>query len=866
MPRRVSHGCALALLCLALTSATAFAQPLPAPLPAATAPSTSRPAAIIPPSPGATTPAAAANPIATASPSAGTTSVATVGTSLHLAIFAITVNKEAVSDGLPVLFDAANNVYATKDDISDWRLKPPTADPITYRSTNYYPLSAYSGATVAIDTHKTMIALTVPPQYFDKTMVTMDTLGDKAYNPLTTGLFLTYDLIAQKNQYQNLLRGTFDFGLNFKNDSSLRANAISNGLSLSGSNFSQFQAYWTRDNLLSRSTVTIGDVTTGQSAFSSSIPLGGLTWGTDFSIEPGFVTYPMPVISGIASGPSTFSTIVNGQPLGGNGTLPIGPFTINSLPVMSGAGNIGIIVKDANGQQTILQQSYYVSTNLYKKGLRSFSYSAGLLENLQSVSNPTYGSPIVTATERRGITDRLTLEDHAQLGGGYNLLSIDATVAAGLAGIFNLGAAASAHDGAGGSAFLGGYTYQGRRFSAQLQANRYSANFSQLPNQLGTIASIGIQSPTATTTDASSLTRHAQTQLQANLTYSAGNEGVSAAYNSTSGFGQPANTLSYAYRLNLHNANLSLDWTPHTTFGGSSTSLSYSATFGPRTNVSATRSVSPLENTSTFTLQEGANQSANSTAYNLSYTVPQNNTPTVSTNVFHGSPLLNSQLTLTSTGNQTSGQLELNGSLAYVDHGFYLSPPIRTNTFGIVEIPNMPGITVYLQGQELGKTNKRGEILLPNLVPFMDNRVSIDQDAIPMTESIVGSGEAAIVPRRNGVAVATFHIQRNSDIQLTPEDSPTPAPEPAAPARPAIVSVTLHDTKGKALPAGIVFRDQDDTIVTNTAGRVTIHVADRPRIQIIASKPPLSCVFDTVDNGNATCTISPQVTAESNTR
>jgi outer membrane usher protein len=154
---------------------------------------------------------------------------------------------------------------------------------------------------------------------------------------------------------------------------------------------------------------------------------GGLRWGRDFGLRPGFVTMPLPSVAGEAALPSTVDLLVNDSRRLSQSVRP-GPFDIRNVPVITGAGELNLVVHDLLGRQTVIRQSYYASPRLLAPGVSDFSLEAGWMRTGFGVDSQ-YGDAFGRGTFRRGITPWLTGEGSLELqrdrhAAGFELASL----------------------------------------------------------------------------------------------------------------------------------------------------------------------------------------------------------------------------------------------------------------------------------------------------------------------------------------------------------------------------------------------------------------------------------------------------------
>lgn len=172
----------------------------------------------------------------------------------------------------------------------------------------------------------------------------------------------------------------------------------------------------------------VGDIISGGTAWSRPVRMGGVQWQRAFSMRPDLVTNPLPIVSGSAAVPSSVDVYVNGIK-SYTRDVAAGPYQIDNIPAVSGAGVAHVVTRDASGRETVQEVSFYSSPLLLKPGLSDFSVEAGVARSQYGVlSNDYDDNPFVSGTLRTGITDWLTAEGHAEVGkdlvnGGAGLMA-----------------------------------------------------------------------------------------------------------------------------------------------------------------------------------------------------------------------------------------------------------------------------------------------------------------------------------------------------------------------------------------------------------------------------------------------------------
>ncbi|MBK9521589.1 MAG: fimbria/pilus outer membrane usher protein, partial [Rhodocyclaceae bacterium] len=136
-----------------------------------------------------------------------------------------------------------------------------------------------------------------------------------------------------------------------------------------------------------RETLVIGDTSTRPGMLGSTTYFGGIRFGSNFGLTPGFIRNPVPKLSGSSSAPSTVNLYVN-DVLRQTSNIPTGPFAIDNFPALTGGGEARLVVRDVLGRETVITQSFFTSSSLLAAGLDDWSVEAGRVrQELGTVSN-----------------------------------------------------------------------------------------------------------------------------------------------------------------------------------------------------------------------------------------------------------------------------------------------------------------------------------------------------------------------------------------------------------------------------------------------------------------------------------------------
>lgn len=233
-----------------------------------------------------------------------------------------------------------------------------------------------------------------------------------------------------------------------------------------------------RDELLR---LRIGDFIGLGPRWSRAVRMGGVQIGTDFSLRPDLITFPVAPLIGQATVPSTVDLLVNGvRQL--SRPVPAGPFEIHQLPLVTGRGEISMVVRDALGREQVQTLNYYAADSLLAPGLTAYSLSLGRLRRNYGIESNDYADLAASASLRHGWNKQLTVGGYVEAAQGMALVGGDAVVGLGTLGLLGLMAASNR----GKGALLGAsYEYMGSALSLGLSHQRQTGEAEDFAQRLG---------------------------------------------------------------------------------------------------------------------------------------------------------------------------------------------------------------------------------------------------------------------------------------------------------------------------------------------------------------------------------------------
>jgi outer membrane usher protein len=729
----------------------------------------------------------------------------------------VRINGIEVSESDAVLELEPGRLFVPVGVFRRGRLRLPAQRPthVSGLGLDYYPLDAIAGFGYLIDEATQAIDITVPSSAFTDT--TLDGLGNIraiATRP-DPGLFLNHDFQLLHNGGQQLLTGLVEGG--FFSRLGVLTTQYAGPDMLHGFVPRRLNTQFFRDFPESRTTLTIGDSFSAVAPWARTVAYAGVRFASKFATQPSFIPTPLPGIAGQASQPSTVDVYVDNvkrlsQP------IAAGPFAIQNVPVLSGQGEIRMVVTDILGRQQVITESYIRSSELLRSGVSDFTYEAGTLRLNYGIRSNQYRSFFADATYRRGITDTLTLEGRIEIQPGTETAGLGAVYALRNVGVFSGGMAGSIHAGRTGELLYAGYSRAQRSFGFAAQAQMATEDFRQ----------VGLQDQQKAT----------KLLFQTQVSKSIGSVGsVAAGYLRRDGRTElDAQALTASVSVRMRRAFL--------TVGGTYSLLvprQYGLTvalvvpLGERTMSMASGESSPTARTASVEVSRsiplGPGYGYRVRTTNLDQQKNEAAFYYQTTDGYYG-------VEAAQQNGGTSMRFLERGSLVLL-HRHVLISRWLNDSFGVVEVPNAKGVPVYVNNQLLAKTDRRGLALLPWLVAYNRNSVRLDDAALPV-DVTVDLEERMVVPMARSAVYLRYKPAAAGGAMLvlsTAGGQPVP--------QGAIVTVNANPTAYEVELRGEVFVIDIDYPAAVHAewegGKCDVRIARPPADTPVPRIGPLTC-------------------------
>lgn len=724
---------------------------------------------------------------------------------------AVAVNGQLTGTTALVRYDHADELWVSEDELKAWRLTIPSDSDTSIPGATLYPLSAYPGLKFRVDETAQTLAVDAPAKLFESVELAGRKSSYVPAAPAPPGGFFNYDLVGTHDHNGTganalLEAGTFGgFGTAVTRFLERKTPELAGTDASTSAQSVRLDTTWTLDRPASLASFRVGDSITGASRWwGGAVRFGGMQWASNFATQPGLVTMPLPSVQGESALPSTLELYVNNA-LRVRQDLPEGPFTVRDVPIVSGDGQIRVVVRDLLGREQVITQSYYASPRLLRAGLHDYSIEAGAVRENFGLTSFDYGRPLLIGTERYGFSDRFTGEIHAEaledqqtvgLAGGWRVRELGAMSAA---------IATSRSEAGTGQLVSFGFERTAARFSIGINAEYATEHFTRIGLLEGEFVP------------------RLKTQLFANV--SLGQLGslslLTARQQFRPGEGIQGDTQLTSLRHSIEIRGFGyVNLTALRTSGLNSDTymgISFARAFGNRTSASVSVA-SESAGVSTYAQMQKGLPAGTGLGYRVR--ALSGTTEGAEGEVSYQNDVGTYSLGARQIGEVTQTTASLSGGVAVMGAGLFASRRIDSS-FAIARVGDQPDVRVYRDNQLVGRTNEDGYVILPGLRAYEDNQIRIEQADLPLDVAIESMKLKAVPAFRSGMLL-DFPIERS---------------------RGALLTVLLEN--GEPLPslAIVTLVNQGESFPTGMRGEVYIsHLADQNRLR--ATWAGGTCEFD----------------------
>lgn len=620
-------------------------------------------------------------------------------------------------------------------------------------------LSSLAGVTTTYDEVHQQLLLSVPGNMLPLQSFSTH-LNDKTAEKSRRdhGLFANYNFLAIDDDVSGSQSSLWHEIYWFSNSYYIMSNGFFQDSSRQeeDTGYLRFDTFYQKDNEGDLQSVTIGDVINATPNWGRSIRMGGIRIARDYALDPNLITYPLPEFYGESAVPGSVDVLINNQLRWRDNVNP-GPFMIDAMPYVSGAGVAEVITTDLQGRQAKQTLNFYVASELLSPQMLDYDLTLGVRREDFGLRSNNYASdPVFSGSMRYGLNSFVTPQLLVQGGEHLYLGGAGLTFLAGNYGVIELSHATSQYFEQNGHQNGVGYSYNQKRIGFSSRYLRRSGHY----RDLGTIDQ-GVM-------------RDSQLQVALSI------------------YGDRLGSFNIGYfRLSEPDAStrefMSFSWSRYFQSGltlfsninhqlngdrDSIASLTLSIPFGRegQASVSKVRDVD-----SNWRTQAQAMRNA---PYSGGWGWRAAIDDSKDTNGFASVEWRGDYSDMSASVYRSEGRKqysgELAGALIFMDNSFYASRTVA-DSFALVDA-GQQGVPVLIGNQLVGKTNAHGKLLVPDLYSYLENRVAIDPAQLPPNASI-DSIEQMVVPRRKGGVLLRFPLEFSQSAIIEaylPDQQPLP--------------------------------------------------------------------------------------------
>ena len=687
-------------------------------------------------------------------------------------LLAVKVNGATMPPTL-VLVRADGGVSVRRSQLATWRIAPIASSESLRDSESFVSLDTLSGTAYAIDAANQLLVIDTAPSSFVPTVIGNGQRHAVMPPAAPLGGFFNYDLTTQSVDHRMFAGGLFEavafgpFG-SFGNTAVARTTSASKLLRLDST--------WAIDRPNERATWRVGDSISRAGSWSQPLRFGGVQYATNFSVQPGFSSLAAPGLSGVAALPSTVDLYIN-DALRMRTEVPAGPFDIPQLPIVTGAGEARLVVRDILGRQQTLISPFYASSQLLKEGLRDFSYEVGAARERYGTASGDYGQLMGVATERLGVSKLLTGEVHAELSHTRQAVGLGSVWLWPAAGVFTASVAGSARTAVNATTRHGGLLSVG----FQRQAEHLSFGADWLATSAG-FTSLGRSLPSPLDTSKSQLGfSEIREQARAYASYASRGKGsFSLDYTQRASSGRPpSGFLGSNYGIAAGAGYISIavlrDLRAGQTFASITLSLPLSAEINSSVGLIVRDRGPPVAQAQvqrSLPVGDG---------YGYRMAATGGRMPRLDGGLQWQSDHGSIAVDVSQSAGPAAWRLGAAGGAAMIGSKVFASRTV-SDSFSVVDAGGFAGVRIYADNQLVGLTGSDGTAIVPRLLAYQTTAIRIEQADLPLDATVDTLDMAAVPWFRSGLSLR-FPVRR---------------------ARGALLSALLED--GSPVPVGAVAR------------------------------------------------------------
>ncbi|EMS81581.1 fimbria/pilus outer membrane usher protein [Desulfotignum phosphitoxidans] len=669
--------------------------------------------------------------------------------------YAVVVNGVPEPGFVFVVFDEKTRPYMALKDFTALGFAS-DVPAVTRDGMKVVPLFGRNGLKATVDPERFVITLDILPGWYTGTRINLNAPHPGTPMPAPPGALLNYGLQVNDTDPGILTMGSNQSLALFGAQGMFQITTAATSIGRPDQKFSRLGTTYLRDNEEKLTTLLVGDGVMQPRVGVPGVRYGGISWQSNFDLDPTFSTLETPTIFDEARLPSTLEFFLNDRRVGTPLSVAPGPFEISGLPTVDTSGQVKVVIRDALNNERIVTIPYIHTERLFRQGLHSFSYTAGLLRP----ELDDYQTPFLASAHRWGLTRRLTLGLGGTVSADNESLGAKATFLLPGNSIGETSLAQSISE-AGSGYQVGASVHWGAEVSSAGASISYASDDFRL---LGDT----VESPGRPRNDLRVFAARSLENLGS----------VSASWGRLSTWDNRTRTiLGAGWAKSFRNFSVSLNGLRSD--DDTTVLLTLNVPLGSRGFVSTSLQQQKdavtmrAEYTSPPVTDKGM-------AYRLGLSSDLSSNDDNQSSYFAGvdarSALGEHGLDIEVRPDREAWRMRTSGSLGVLAGRTFFAPPINSG-FALVTTGDAPGIPLYRWNLPVAVSDSRGQALITTLSPYQENLLAVRPEEVPLEYRITRT-EITAVPRGRGGVLVEFPMLRERPALLIlhlPDGRPVPA-------------------------------------------------------------------------------------------
>jgi outer membrane usher protein len=405
-------------------------------------------------------------------------------------------------------------------------------------------------------------------------------------------------------------------------------------------------------------------------------------------------------------------------------------------------------MRDAFGREQEIGGDYYVTTSLLARGLQQYQYVAGAERLEPNARDWAYGRPVFLGTHRIGLTDAFTVGGRLEASSSMTSGGPQAVARLGRFGEVEGVLGVSGGAPGAGHAWSVSYLYMGRAFSAggawrhADRAYRTASDVSvpvrpRLSLDAGAMASTRLGSRVSSTLTWQRQEYHSLYPRIDRLSVTttcrvAGSSELYATFSRTDAGGRIAPGV----------------------FIGLTTAVGRRGTVGASVEHVDRHTVVAVDAQRSLPVGEG---------YGYRLRGQGGEVGALDADVQYQTRFGRYEVRQSQFDGERATSLSASGAIVGIGGRVFASRPVE-QSYGLVRVPGVSNVRAFVSHQEVGRTDRHGDILVPNLLPYYGNVLTIADEDVPLDLTITRR-EMTLAPPSGGGALALFPVKR--EVRVT---------------------------------------------------------------------------------------------------